>query len=98
MEKLLPYSAAQTEPAEGERRRRQRCANDSPLLTDSLLETLYPHYLRAFPSCSIARFMPRHGLADGKLTIARGSVLRSAPPACKFSTAAEVTLAPLALT
>lgn len=112
MEKLLPYGAAQIEPAEGERRRRQRCANDSPLLTDSLLETLYPHYLRAFPSCSIARFMPRHAPADGKLTIARGSVLRSMPPraaqdarrgappqpACKFTTAAEVTLAPLALT
>lgn len=112
MEKLLPYSAAQTEPAERERRRRRRCANDSPQLTDSLLETLYPHYLRAFPSCAIVRFTARHSLADGKLTIARGSVLRAKPahppqgawrgapaqPACKFTTAAEVTLAPLALT
>jgi type VI secretion system protein ImpG len=114
MEKLLPYGAAQTEPAEGERRRRRRCANDSPQLTDSLLETLYPHYLRAFPSCSIVRFTAQHSLADGKLTIARGSVLRAAPvqssapqgdwrgapaqPACQFTTTAEVTLAPLALT
>jgi len=112
MEKLLPYGAAQTGPAEGERRRRRRGANDSPQLTDSLLETLYPHYLRAFPSCSIVRFTAQRSLADGKLTIARGSVLRSKPahapqsawrgapaqPACTFTTAAEVTLAPLALT
>ena len=34
----------------------KRLDDDFPLVTESLLEVLYPHYLRPFPSCSIAQF------------------------------------------
>ena len=34
----------------------KRLDDDYPEFTEALLEVLYPHYLRPFPSCSIARF------------------------------------------
>lgn len=80
----------------------KRLDDDYPQLTESLLETLYPHYLRPFPSCAIARIAPDDMPADGQLrTIARGAVLRSQPVqgvACKFTSTCDVTLAPLAIT
>jgi type VI secretion system protein ImpG len=77
--------------------------DDFPEITESLLEVLYPHYLRPFPSCSIARFDA--GGADAQLsapvTLPRGSALSTRPvrgTVCKFRTAYDVTLSPLALT
>ncbi|MFZ4876479.1 type VI secretion system baseplate subunit TssF [Janthinobacterium sp. Mn2066] len=79
----------------------KRLDDDYPQFTDSLLETLYPHYLRPFPSCSIARIAQEETPAGSQLTtVARGTVLRSHPVqgvACKFSSAYEVTLAPLTI-
>lgn len=76
-----------------------------PQFTNSLLETLYPHYLRPFPSCSIARIAADEAPGGGQLSqvahVARGTVLRSQPVqgvACKFTSAYDVTLAPLAIT
>nr|WP_263635245.1 type VI secretion system baseplate subunit TssF [Janthinobacterium lividum] len=76
-----------------------------PQFTSSLLETLYPHYLRPFPSCSIVRIAADEAPSGGQLAqpvhIARGTVLRSQPVqgvACKFTSAYDVTLAPLAIT
>ena len=75
-----------------------------PQFTESLLETLYPHYLRPFPSCSIVRIASDDAPAGAQLAglahIARGTVLRSQPVqgvACKFSSAYEVTVAPLTI-
>ena len=75
-----------------------------PQFTHSLLETLYPHYLRPFPSCSIVRIAANEAPAGNQLAqvvhIARGTVLRSQPVqgvACKFTSAYDVTLAPLAI-
>lgn len=77
----------------------KRLDDDYPQLTESLLETLYPHYLRPFPSCSIVRFDSAAGENPEKMsTIARGSVLRSAlvrGVECQFCTAYDVVLAPL---
>lgn len=76
-----------------------------PQFTHSLLETLYPHYLRPFPSCSIVRIAADEAHAGGQLAqvahVPRGTVLRSQPVqgvACKFTSAYDVTLAPLAIT
>jgi type VI secretion system protein ImpG len=33
----------------------KRLDDDYPEFTEALLDVLYPHYLRPFPSCSIAR-------------------------------------------
>ncbi len=76
--------------------------DDYPEFTESLLEVLYPHYLRPFPSCSIAQFDVGPGLAKMTSTvrIPRGSMLQSRPVrgvACQFRTAYDVTIVPLKL-
>jgi len=80
----------------------KRLDDDYPQLTESLLETLYPHYLRPFPSCAIVRIAHEETSTDGEVgTLARGTVLRSAPVqgvACRFTSSYNVTLAPLAIT
>ncbi len=80
----------------------KRLDDDFPLFTEALLEVLYPHYLRPFPSCSIARFEPAAGAAQpaATLRIARGTMLASQPVqgvACRFRTAFDVALPPLRL-
>jgi type VI secretion system protein ImpG len=81
----------------------KRLDDDYPQFTEALFEVLYPHYLRPFPSCSIARFDCSGGAAQ--LTTAsempRGTELNSRPVqggACIFRTSYPVTVAPLALT
>jgi type VI secretion system protein ImpG len=80
----------------------KRLDDDYPEFTEALLEVLYPHYLRPFPSCSIARV--DFGAAAAQLTAAseipRGTQLTTRPVrgvACTFRTAYPVTVAPLAL-
>ena len=79
----------------------KRLDDDYPQFTDALLETLYPHYLRPFPSCSIVRIAADEAPGGGQLSrIARGTVLRSQPVqgvACKFTSTYDVTLAPLTI-
>lgn len=78
----------------------KRLDDDFPLFTESLLEVLYPHYLRPFPSASIAQF--ELGSAAGQMSkpalIERGSLLSSRPVKgvpCKFRTTQPVQLLPL---
>ncbi|MFC6634138.1 type VI secretion system baseplate subunit TssF [Microbulbifer taiwanensis] len=40
----------------------QKLSDDFPELTDAMLETLYPHYLRPIPSCAIVQFEPEPDL------------------------------------
>lgn len=81
----------------------KRLDDDYPQFTEALFEVLYPHYLRPFPSCSIAR-MDFSGAAAQLTTaseIARGTQLTTRPvrgASCTFRTAYPVTVAPLALT
>ena len=70
-----------------------------PQFTEALLNLLFPHYLRPFPSCAIARFLP--AAAGGTGTIPRGTLLESAPVRgvhCRFQTAYDVAPAPVAIT
>lgn len=74
--------------------------DDYPEFTEALLEVLYPHYLRSFPSCSIAHF--DMGEAQEKLTgivrIPRGTLLQSRQVRgvnCRFRTACDVELSPI---
>lgn len=80
----------------------KKLEDDYPEFTDALLEVMYPHYLRPFPSCSIARF--DMGGAAAKLSapvhLPRGTQLQSRPVKgvnCRFRTAYDVDLLPLAL-
>ncbi len=80
----------------------KRIDDDFPLFTESFLEVLYPHYLRPFPSCALARFDPGNAAAQmtAAQTLPRGTNLVSRPVrgvACKFSTAYEVQIAPVTL-
>ncbi|MFC0252269.1 type VI secretion system baseplate subunit TssF [Massilia consociata] len=81
----------------------KRLDDDYPEFTEALFEVLYPHYLRPFPSCSIAR-MDAGGAATqgaGASVVARGTQLNTRPvrgAACSFRTVYPVSVAPLAIT
>lgn len=71
-----------------------------PELTETLLGVLYPHYLRPFPSCSIARFDA--GGTEAQLTsavlIPRGTMMSTRAVkgvACRFRSVYDVSIAPL---
>jgi type VI secretion system protein ImpG len=69
-----------------------------PQFTEALLNVLYPHYLRPFPSCSIAHFDCSD--LSSSIVIARHTELQSRPikgAVCKFRTAWPMTLLPLAI-
>lgn len=81
----------------------KRLDDDFPLFTESLLDVLYPHYLRPFPSCSVAQFDV--GGAAGQMSavakVGRGTLLNTRPirgVTCRFRTAYDVMLAPVAVT
>jgi len=80
----------------------KRIEDDYPEFTDALLDVLYPHYLRPFPSCSIAHF-DMDGVSSklsAPITVARGTALQSRPVrgvSCRFRTAFDVVLAPIAV-
>jgi type VI secretion system protein ImpG len=74
-----------------------------PELTETLLGVLYPHYLRPFPSCSIARFDA--GGTEAQLTAAavipRGTMMSTRTVkgvACRFRSVYDVSIAPLRIT
>lgn len=74
-----------------------RINDDYPEFTESLLELIYPEYLRPFPSCSIAHFAGTDTVA--KLTspavIARGTELKTRTGEYAFRTAYDVVFSPL---
>lgn len=66
-----------------------------PQFTEAFLNVLYPHYLRPFPSCSIACFEYRGGELSSAGSVARGTLLQSRPikgAVCKFRTAWDLQL------
>jgi type VI secretion system protein ImpG len=80
----------------------KRLDDDYPEFTEALLEVLYPHYLRPFPSCSIG-FIDvgdQSKKLDKVSVIPRGAMLTTRPirgGACTFRTVYPITVAPLAL-
>ncbi|QOL49222.1 type VI secretion system baseplate subunit TssF [Massilia litorea] len=76
----------------------KRLDDDHPKFTESLLESLYPHYLRPLPSYSVARIVQSGRDAGEFAAIARGTPLRSSPvggTACQFRTVYPVLTGPL---
>src|SRR5512142_85898 len=73
-----------------------------PRFTQSLLETVYPHFLPPIPSMAMVRFDPEENdpaLATGVVvprgTLLRGSLGKGERTACTFQTAHAVRLLPL---
>ncbi|MFB3893149.1 MAG: type VI secretion system baseplate subunit TssF [Phycisphaerae bacterium] len=76
-----------------------------PRFAQSVLETVYPHYLAPMPSMAVVQFQPEQAegaLAEG-FTIPRDAALRGAlgkgeQTACEYRTAHDVTLWPIQIT
>jgi len=71
-----------------------------PQFTEALLNVLYPHYLRPFPSCSIAHVEHGGGDLSSLATLVRGTELQSRPikgAVCKFRTAWDLQLVPVSI-
>jgi len=76
----------------------KRLDDDYPKFTESLLECLYPHYLRPLPSYAIARLAQEGTEAGEPAVLPRGSALRSAPVdgmVCHFRSVYPVASGPL---
>ncbi|BFM12108.1 type VI secretion system baseplate subunit TssF [Simiduia litorea] len=78
----------------------QKLNDDFPELTDAMLDTLYPHYLRPFPSACIVQFEAEPQL-DEIVTIDRDFLLESDSfqgNSCKFTTCYPVDVSPFSVT
>ena len=76
-----------------------RIDDDFPQITESLLNILYPHYLRPVPAMTVAQFHtdPESGKLTSALKVPKGTVLYSRPVEgvpCKFRTCYDTTLWP----
>ncbi len=77
--------------------------DDFPEVSSSLLDVVYPNYVRPIPSMSIVEFEldPEQGKLTTGFSIPRGSQVNSRPVGgvpCRFRTAYDTTLWPLAVT
>jgi type VI secretion system protein ImpG len=73
--------------------------DDYPEFTEALLDTLDPEELRPFPSCSIAQFDAGSAVSQltETVTVPRGTELENRMGTCRFRTAYEVALSPIAI-
>ncbi len=82
---------------------RHKIDDEFPEVVESLLNILYPHYLRPIPPLAIGQFQvdPQQGRPTEPAQIPAGSVLHSRPGAgavCTFKTCYPVTVWPLQVT
>ncbi|MBV4535472.1 type VI secretion system baseplate subunit TssF [Pseudomonas urmiensis] len=76
---------------------RLKLDDDLPELTHSMLQMLWPNYLRPLPSATIIQFTPLEQSLSESQRVAKGSRLFSRPVdgiACEYRTCTEVTLHP----
>lgn len=76
-----------------------RLDDDFPELTDSLLDTLHPHYLAPIPSAGILQLSCPPDLS-GSFKVARGLQLETEPvkgEPCRFRTTSDITLWPIVI-
>ncbi len=79
---------------------RKTLDDDFPRFTGAMLQATYPHYLRAFPSCSVVAIDHDAARMQKPRKIARGTELRSRVVQgvrCHFRTSGDVVLSPLAV-
>lgn len=81
-------------------RLRQKIEDDFPELTHSMLNLLWPNYLRPIPSCTIMQFEPKDKTTTEKQVLPKGTAVESMPVdgiQCKFSTCMDLPIYPLKL-
>jgi type VI secretion system protein ImpG len=77
---------------------RQKLDDELPELTQSLMQMLWPHYLRPIPSMSILQLEPVPHLVREAQQVPRGTLLDSVPvdgTPCRFQTCYDVQVLPL---
>ncbi|AYM77791.1 type VI secretion system baseplate subunit TssF [Janthinobacterium agaricidamnosum] len=78
----------------------KRLADGFGTFSETLLEVNFPHYLRPFPACAIARIDNDLATVTEPAMIPRGTVMHAAEHqgvTCKFTTVYDVAVAPLRL-
>jgi type VI secretion system protein ImpG len=70
----------------------ERLDDDFPEITGSLLEQLFPHFLRPFPSCSILQAQPVTGALTKPVVVERGSEVQT--PTGKYRVKYKVAASP----
>jgi type VI secretion system protein ImpG len=81
-------------------RLRQKLDDELPELTQTLMQMMWPHYLRPLPSMAILQFEALPKAVRAPLAIERGTEVASVPvdgTACRFRTCYGVRLLPLEL-
>ncbi|TCP91171.1 type VI secretion system protein ImpG [Cricetibacter osteomyelitidis] len=81
-------------------RLREKIQDSFPELTQSMLQLLWPNYLRPLPSCSMIRFSPKERAITTKHIIPKGTFVLSKPvdgTPCRFQTTMDVAVYPLVL-
>lgn len=77
---------------------REKIDDELPELTQSLVNLLWPHYMRSVPSMSISELKPHSGSVTERTTIARGAEMASEQvegTQCLFRTCYDVDIYPL---
>lgn len=79
---------------------REKLDDQLPEILHSLLQLIFPHYLRPIPSTTIMQFTPKVGLME-TLSVKAGAGLASIPvdgTSCMFTTCYDVDVHPLEVT
>jgi len=108
--RLAPYLSHESQDPDVERllegfafltgRLREKLDDELPEVAHSLIELVWPNYLRPIPAMTIVEFAPVPG-ADASAPIPRGTMIDSRPisgTSCRFQTSYEVRCAPFAVT
>jgi type VI secretion system protein ImpG len=82
-------------------RLRQRLDAEMPELAHSLLQLVWPHYLRPVPPITTMQFRFAEGASAASIQVPRGTTVQTAPidgEAVAFSTSYDLTVLPLEIT
>ncbi len=79
---------------------RQHIDDDIPEISETLLNQLWPHFLRPYPSASVANFTPRIGQLQATQEIEKGTILLTSSVGderviCRFRSTTDVKLNPI---
>ncbi|MCF7352652.1 type VI secretion system baseplate subunit TssF [Vibrio sp. CK2-1] len=80
-------------------RLREKVEDDFPEFTHSIINMLWPNYLRPIPSMSIVKFCPKKNLTDGQV-ISAGTSINSREvngTQCQFKTCRDFTIYPMTI-
>lgn len=81
-------------------RLKEKVQDNLPEITQSMIQLLWPNYLRPLPSCAILNFSPKERAITTKHIVQKGTFVSSKPvdgTICQFQTTMDVAVYPLIL-